>query len=152
MLLLLLLLLLFRGIQKGIITGLGLQKFMAVAMILSLWCLGLPLMRFLAFHENRGLLGVWQTMPICYVLLDIGLALTYALQNWTAISLKIQLRNKVSSPVVLEMDDVPLATLEGDDAVETETPPAQHEKEEDDDDDNGGGTTDRQKLLPSSTV
>ncbi len=78
-----------RGIQRGIITGLGLQSYMAAAMIVSLWVVGLALMRFLAFRRHHGLLGIWESMPASYVLLNVGLALAYTLHDWTAISRQI---------------------------------------------------------------
>jgi Na+-driven multidrug efflux pump len=125
-----------RGVQRGIILGLGLQKYMAVAMILSLWCVGLPLMRFLAFHEKHGLVGIWQTMPVCYILLDIGLALTYALPNWSKISLQVQARN---APKHANDDD-------GDTTAEDKLLPMQ------DVDANGVDDSDEKPLFPATSL
>ena len=78
------------GVQRGVLLGLGLQFWMSVSMIVSLWVVGLPLMRYLTFGRHMGLGGIWLALPIIYVLLNVLLALSYLLQSWEHIAAKIQ--------------------------------------------------------------
>lgn len=72
------------GVQKGPIVALGLQMRLTIATVASLWCLGLPLMWYLAFREGKGLLGLWQGVWPAYLVFNVFLFLAYYSKDWAA--------------------------------------------------------------------
>eukprot|EP01051_Picozoa_sp_SAG22_P013335 SAG22_NODE_1479_length_4327_cov_1.368496_7_plen_116_part_00 len=54
----------------GVLRALGLQLRMGLAVLASLWLVGLPTLYFVAVAKGGGLLGLWWTMAPIYVLLN----------------------------------------------------------------------------------
>ena len=75
------------GTLSGVIRGLAGHLQLSLVMFACLWIFGLPLMHTLTFRFKHGLLGVWQTMDIVYVVLDAGLtALCFWWIDWKKVA------------------------------------------------------------------
>lgn len=98
------------GIQRGAVIGTGQQFWMGVTMVVSLWCIGFPLMRYLSFGLGWGLTGIWVSMMTSYVILNLLLSLTYLLKDWTKLSNHIRAKQtrglKLHQSDVIEMEDM----------------------------------------------
>jgi MATE family multidrug resistance protein len=94
------------GMQTGIIRALSLQAKMSVAVMCSLWLFGVPLMWLLADKMNLQLLGVWISMPIIYVVLDLFMFCSVYFLDWYEVVDRIdaQFGAEPVSPVAAEAD------------------------------------------------
>ncbi|GBG26756.1 Multidrug and toxin extrusion protein 1 [Hondaea fermentalgiana] len=77
------------GVTTGLIRALALQAQMSYAVLLSLWMLGMPLVLFTFKYLDRGVLGIWQSMPVIYFLLDSLLVICVLRKDWREYSRSI---------------------------------------------------------------
>jgi Na+-driven multidrug efflux pump len=79
------------GVLRGTIIGLGLQSKMGLAILVSLWLVGLPVIYHSTFGaDGKGLIGLWSSLPIGYWLLDVLLLGAILTTSWTAVSDRIR--------------------------------------------------------------
>mmetsp|Transcript_11937 Transcript_11937/g.22112 ORF Transcript_11937/g.22112 Transcript_11937/m.22112 type:complete len:482 (-) Transcript_11937:96-1541(-) len=74
------------SVQTGLLRALALQGRTSGAVLVALWCFGLPLTYYLAVFQGLGLYGIWQGMVCAYVVLNLILFLSYCTFDWDACS------------------------------------------------------------------
>lgn len=73
-----------QGVIGGLARALGLQFQMSVAILVSLWVLGLPAIWYVTLKMGLGLHGLWMAFSLSYVLLAVLLTLIVACKDWHA--------------------------------------------------------------------
>lgn len=74
----------------------------AMVLIVSLWCIALPLIIWFAFVQGGGLQAQWTLLPICYTFMQVLLVATYTSVDWGARSARL----RHSSVLVVTADDM----------------------------------------------
>jgi len=65
------------GVQSGIMRGIAMQTETSVGVLIFLWIMGLPLIRWVCFGLDGGLYALWAILPVIYGLLNIYLAVAW---------------------------------------------------------------------------
>jgi hypothetical protein len=76
------------AIHRGILLALGMQFRMGVVITCTLWLVGVPLMHHYAFAEKAGLVGLWQLMPVVYVLMNVKMVSMYHIHMYIYIYIR----------------------------------------------------------------
>jgi hypothetical protein len=63
---------------------------MAVIVFFALWCVTLPCVFWAAVRKGGGLEALWAVLPVCYVLMQVPLVLSYATLDWEKRSASIR--------------------------------------------------------------
>lgn len=63
---------------------------MAVIVFFSLWCVTLPCVFWSAVRNGGGLEALWSVLPVCYVLMQVPLVLSYTTLDWEKRSASIR--------------------------------------------------------------
>jgi MATE family multidrug resistance protein len=87
--------LLFDGLDmilNGAVRALSLQLYASIAVLVALWCLGVPAVLFVAFRTDAGLPGVWKALIPTYALLDALTAVIVLRADWARISADVRAR------------------------------------------------------------
>ena len=79
----------FFGVQSGVMRGIGMQLEASYGVIGCLWLVGLPAVRLVCFGWDKGLVGLWSTMPGLYGLLNIVLAWLWLRKDFGTMSEEI---------------------------------------------------------------
>ena len=81
------------GIALGLLRGLGLQRRSAACILLSLWCIGFPMMLCLTSTID----DIWRLVPPIYVILDVGLVgSSIACVSWKRLSDDVRERHSLA--------------------------------------------------------
>ena len=108
------------GVQMGIVRGLGLQLRMSVAVIASMWLIGVPSLYAAAFAYGGGLRALWGAMPVLYVVVNVAMAGTYARVDWARISAAIRARKEEEEEEDGAGTGVAAGAKDGDDDLEAD--------------------------------
>ena len=87
----------FKGMQKGVIRGLGIQKATAYVNVLCHWCINLTLQYLLAFKLGWGVEGMWIAKTIMECCIFIGYTTMIQCHDWQRSVELSQKRNKVNA-------------------------------------------------------
>ena len=77
---------------SGLNRGLGLQRRSAIAIVLVLWPIGLPLIAFGA----TSVLGVWRLMPLIYATVDVCQIACFSCASWAKLAEAIQMEARLA--------------------------------------------------------
>lgn len=76
----------YKGMLKGIIKALGVQKYCAYINISGHWCINLTLQYYLGFHLKMGLQGLWLAKLINEFYIMMMYTLLTAFTDWDKIA------------------------------------------------------------------
>ncbi len=79
------------GVSTGVLSALGLQWRTFANMFVVLWLWGIPAIIYFCIFGGKGYYCMWDIIPILYILLDIGLVLTYVTADWNEIGAQIEI-------------------------------------------------------------
>lgn len=82
-------------VSGGILSALGLQWRTAANMFIVLWVWTIPAIIYSCIYDGKGYYHMWKILPLSYIVLDIGLTITYLTADWEGIGAKIKLDRKV---------------------------------------------------------
>lgn len=85
----------FKGMQRGVIRGLGIQKVTAYVNILCHWLINLSFQYLLAFRLGWGVEGMWIAKTVMEFSILIGYSTIIYLHDWQKSVEECQERNQI---------------------------------------------------------
>lgn len=70
------------GISQAILRALGMQWRLASITCVCLYMITLPTVVYFAMLQGGGLFALWTVLPICYIFMQVALAVSYLIVDW----------------------------------------------------------------------